>query len=239
VIDVSFSVEKTHYRIIMTFHHKLLLAGLAIGISAYAIYKLSKKHESKKIAAGQPFKWTPAPSPMTGGAPSSSQVPRPPPGQAVEWAALRDANHIADILSHCVSDQHLYAFYDYPKIQNIAQQIARSGALYDCVEAWQLPPSLGQDLVKLALFDISFLLDDSMSMQSEGNLRRDALKTILKRAADAGARFDPDGMEVQWMNGQSHSLNRLRSAADANEIGWKADSNGRCSRGTAGQEHLV
>lgn len=160
-------------------------------------------------------------------------------GQDVMWAALRDSNHISDILSACVTDQHLYPFYDFARIHHIASQLAHSGALYDCCEAWQLPPQLGQDLVKLALFDISFLLDDSLSMQSEGHLRRDALKAILTRAADAGARFDPDGMEVQWMNGQRDSPSRLRSVADAAEIVSRCKWDGRATPLGASLEKML
>lgn len=213
----------------MTFNQKLLIAGLAIGISAYAAYKISKKHEKQKIQSGQQYQWIPSQTENSQHHSSSASFAAPPPnpGQDVWWASLRDPNYIADILSACVTDQHLYPFYDYAKIQYIARQIAQSGALYDACEAFQLVPSLGKDLVKLALFDVSFLLDDSLSMQSEGHLRRDALKAILKRAADAGARFDPDGMEVSWMNGQKHGPRRLQSVADASEIVSKCKWDGK------------
>jgi hypothetical protein len=232
----------------MTFNTKLLIAGLAIGITAYVLFRKSKKHEKEKIAAGQHFQWRPNAQILGAGvagaagmAAASAIRPNtgPTPGQEVMWAALRDSNHISDILSACVTDQHLYAFYDFARIHHIAGQIAQSGALYDCCEAWQLPPQLGQDLVKLALFDISFLLDDSLSMQSEGHLRRDALKAILTRAADAGARFDPDGMEVQWMNGQKHGPSRLRSVADAAEIVTKCKWDGRATPLGASLEKML
>lgn len=209
----------------MTLNRKLIIAGLAVGVTAYAVYKISKKNEKKKISAGQHYQWTPTPVHASQAHPGAASTP----GQDVWWASLRDPNHIADLLSACVTDQHLYPFYDYAKIQSIAHHLAQSGALHDCCEAWELPPSLGQDLVKLALFDISFLLDDSLSMQSEGHLRRDALKVILKRAADAGSRFDPDGMEVQWMNGQKQGPSRLRSPADASEIVSKCRWDGKCT----------
>ncbi|UZJ51482.1 hypothetical protein CBS101457_000802 [Exobasidium rhododendri] len=205
----------------MGFNHKLLLAGLAIGISAYVAYKLSKKHEKQRIQAGQQYQWAP---PQVGGSNNphqswgaASATPNVSPDQSTCWTALRDPHFIADLLSNCVTDQHLYPFYNYDKIKQIAQHIAHSGALYECAEAWKLPPSLAKDLVKLALFDVSFLLDDSLSMRSENSLRIDSLKSILTRAADAGARFDPDGMEVSWINGMHHSPSRIRSAAEASE----------------------
>lgn len=232
----------------MTFNTKLLIAGLAIGVSAYIAYKASKKHEQHHIQSGQQYQWKPPQQFITNNSynnnnnySSGGQPPPPPPkpGQDVLWAALRDPNHIADLLSACVTDQHLYAFYDFAKIHQIASHIAHSGALYDCCEAWKLPPSLGQDLVKLALFDISFLLDDSLSMQSEGNLRRDALKCILERAADAGARFDPDGMECSWMNAPNYNPIHIRNPADASEVVRRCRFDGKLTPMGASLENLL
>lgn len=242
----------------MTFNRKLLLAGLAVGITSYALYKLSKKKEKQKLQQGQQYHWQPAghhapPWAMTGAAvaglaaaggaayyhhhhkqqqqqqhqmlqnqpqqrPYQAPQQGPPPIQDQSWASLRDANHIADILSACVVDQNLYAFYPFDRVGQIAQQIAASGALADVCESWQLPPSLGQDLVKLALFDVSFLLDDSASMRSEGHLRRDTLLSILTRAADAAGRFDRDGMEVLWMNGQRGAPERIHTSDEAKRL---------------------
>ncbi|PWN92900.1 hypothetical protein FA10DRAFT_263637 [Acaromyces ingoldii] len=235
----------------MTFNRKLLLAGLAVGITSYALYKLSKKKEKEKLQHGQQYHWQPtghhaAPWAIAGAAaggvaaaggaayyhhhhqqqlqqqqqqhhPQIAHSAGTPTGD-VWWASLRDANHIADLLSACVVDQNLYAFYNFDRIRAIAQQIAASGALAEVCESWQLPPSLGQDLVKLALFDVSFLLDDSASMRSEGHLRRDTLLSILKRAADAAGRFDRDGMEVLWMNGQKHAPERIHTADEAKNL---------------------
>lgn len=126
-------------------------------------------------------------------------------------------NHRAKILSECVQDQYLYSFYpNFASIEVVAKRIASTNALVSCADAWELPPSLAQDLVKLALFDIVFgelsgyriqkarrgknadyplffhlpplhfvllELDDSASMRSEGTKRRDALASILRRAA--------------------------------------------------------
>jgi hypothetical protein len=230
----------------MGFKEKLLLAGLAAGITAYIIFKKSKKHEKEKIAAGQQYQWKPSTQAQimgagaagAAGAAATSAI-RPGSDQNVMWAALRDPNHIADILSACVTDQHLYPFYDFARLHQIASQIAHSGSLYDCCEKWQLPPQLGQDLVKLALFDISFLLDDSLSMQSEGHLRRDSLKAILMRAADAGARFDPDGMEVAWMNGQKHEPHRLRTAAEASDLVSRCKWDGKATPMGASLERML
>lgn len=128
----------------------------------------------------------------------------------------QDWKVIARLLAACVADQYLYVWYDWNKIQHIAQVIASNGALAEIAEAWEMPPFLAQDLVKLALFDVMFLLDDSASMRSEGTYRRDSLKQIVKRAADASCRLDPDGLEVAWMNTDlPPQLGTLHSAQDA------------------------
>lgn len=124
-------------------------------------------------------------------------------------------------------DQYLYPFYTFADVARIAQHIASSGALQQCADSWQLPPYLAQDLVKLALFDVMFLLDDSASMHSEGTRRRDALADILKRATDAAARFDPDGMEVAWMN--SSSQQRIHNVAEAEQLTSRCAYNGRAT----------
>ncbi|CDW97565.1 hypothetical protein [Sporisorium scitamineum] len=124
-------------------------------------------------------------------------------------------------------DRYLYPFYTFADIARIAQHIASSGALQQCADSWQLPPYLAQDLVKLALFDVMFLLDDSASMRSEGTRRRDALAGILKRAADAAARFDPDGMEVAWMNAPAQQ--RIHNVAEADQLTSRCAYDGRAT----------
>ncbi len=122
-------------------------------------------------------------------------------------------------------DQYLYPFYTFADVSRIAHHLASSGALAQCADSWQLPPYLAQDLVKLALFDVMFLLDDSASMRSEGTRRRDALAGILKRAADAAARFDPDGMEVAWMNAPVHQ--RIHNVQEADQLTSRCAYDGR------------
>lgn len=238
----------------MTFNKKLLLAGLAVGITTYMLYKRSKKHEKEKIkyqAQNQPppqhqqqghnyGAWA------AGGAGAAalgaagyaayqhhnSNQSQPPPAASADtsWADLKDWKVIARLLAACVADQYLYPWYDWQKIQYIAQQIANNGALADVAEAWELPPFLAQDLVKLALFDVMFLLDDSASMQSEGHLRRDGLAQILKRAADAAGRLDPDGMEVAWMNTDLPPQDtKIRSAHDAKRLTSNCRYDGRAT----------
>ncbi|SNX83985.1 uncharacterized protein MEPE_02693 [Melanopsichium pennsylvanicum] len=243
----------------MGFNKKLLLAGLAVGISAYMLYKASKKHQhTQSIAAPPAMSSSHQPSNSNasslGGAALGGvavaaagaayahhhyQQQQPPANSNANmlsmaannpnlgWDSLRDWKHIANLLATCVMDQYLYAFYTFPDIIRIAQHIASSGALQQCADSWQLPPYLAQDLVKLALFDVMFLLDDSASMRSEGTRRRDALAGILKRAADAAARFDPDGMEVAWMNSPTQA--RIHNVAEADQLTSRCAYDGRAT----------
>lgn len=254
----------------MTFKKKLALAGLAVGVTSYMLYKASKKREKERLQIQNtpvtPYQYgqqsAPPQQQSSGGhnyaamgagaaavagagymahqySQSSSQPPPPPEYNGeLSWAELRDWKVIARLLAACVADQYLYAWYDWNKVEHIAKVIASNGALYDIAEEWQLPPFLAQDLVKLALFDVMFLLDDSASMRSEGRMRRDGLKAILKRAADAAGRLDPDGMEVAWMNtdlppgmGKIHNHNEAEQLADscqydgrATPMGWALET---------------
>ncbi|PWN28950.1 hypothetical protein BDZ90DRAFT_217977 [Jaminaea rosea] len=132
------------------------------------------------------------------------------------WSDLRDWRLIARLLAATVADQNLYPFYDWAACERIARQLASSGTLVSLGESWEMPPFLAQDLVKLALFDVMFLLDDSASMNSEKGLRIEALRQIMKRSADAAGRLDPDGMECAWMNAPGG--HRIHSASEAESL---------------------
>ncbi|KAJ1019580.1 hypothetical protein NDA18_006058 [Ustilago nuda] len=254
----------------MGFNKKLVVAGLAVGVTAYMLYKASKKHhhqQQQPLAHASPChhqqSYSAAPMSSSGSnSHASSWAGAAVGGAAVAasgaayahhhhqqqlahpnadansvvaaannpnlgWDSLRDWKHIANLLATCVMDQYLYAFYRFADVARIAQDIASSGALAQCADSWQLPPYLAQDLVKLALFDVMFLLDDSASMRSEGTRRRDALAGILKRAADAAARFDSDGMEAAWMN--SSVQMRIHNVAEADQLTSQCAYDGRAT----------
>lgn len=249
----------------MGFNKKLVVAGLAVGVTAYMLYKASKKHQQQQLAQAPPHQQQQSYAPMSsssnnshasswggaalGGAAVAAagaayahhhhqqQLQHPNPNvnsvaaaannPNLGWDSLRNWKHIANLLATCVMDQYLYPFYTFADVARIAQYIASSGALAQCADSWQLPPYLAQDLVKLALFDVMFLLDDSASMRSEGTRRRDALAGILKRAADAAARFDPDGMEAAWMNSPVQA--RIHNVAEADQLTSRCAYDGRAT----------
>lgn len=77
------------------------------------------------------------------------------------------------------TQQHLQGFYRDPQaIEQIAQRVVQSGALQQLASAWKLPVELASDLVKISLFDVVVLVDDSGSMAFEqGGERIEDLKS--------------------------------------------------------------
>jgi len=66
---------------------------------------------------------------------------------------------------------------------------------------WNVPAEIGNDVIKLGLFDVVFFCDNSGSIKfEEGGERIRDLKTILSRAAYATSLFDTDGISVRFMN---------------------------------------
>ncbi|KAK0527278.1 hypothetical protein OC842_004920 [Tilletia horrida] len=230
----------------MTFNKKLLVAGLAVGVTSLLLYELSKKKKEKSEAeavaasssssghAGQ-FAAAAGGAALAGAGIAAynhhhnQQAAAHFPANPADftWDNLRDPNFITKLLSDCVIDQYLYSFYSFKDVQHIAQRVAGSGALAAVADAWRLPPSLAADLVKLALFDVFFLLDDSASMRSEGTLRRDALKSIVKLAAEAATRFDTDGVELNWLNNHAHAI--AHTAEDATRFVGQCNYDGRAT----------
>ena len=100
-----------------------------------------------------------------------------------------NVGYITQVLQQCVQDvsehtsaifgradsvqQHLQGFYrDSGALNAIAQRVVQSGALQTLASAWRLPVELASDLVKIALFDVVVLVDDSGSMAFEQNGER-------------------------------------------------------------------
>ncbi|KAI3488841.1 hypothetical protein L1887_47040 [Cichorium endivia] len=203
----------------MGFNKKLIVAGLAVGITALMLYKASKKHQ-------QPHHLAPAPAQHSAMSSSNHSHAASLGGAALGGAAVAAAG---------AAYAHHNAAAAPPPTSTRSTRLPTSRASPTTSPArarsrsaptrGSCPPYLAQDLVKLALFDVMFLLDDSASMRSEGTRRRDALAGILKRAADAAARFDPDGMEVAWMNAPVHQ--RIHNVQEADQLTSRCAYDGR------------
>jgi hypothetical protein len=100
-----------------------------------------------------------------------------------------------------IQEKGLQTFYPpgSPRLDQIAQ--AASQKVDILCQHWRVNREIGQDIVKLALFDIILYIDDSGSMAfEEGGERIADLKVILTRVAFAAALFDDDGVQVRFMN---------------------------------------
>lgn len=88
-------------------------------------------------------------------------------------------------------------------------------------QAWRIQKEIGNDLVKLALYDVIIYVDDSGSMQFEekGERIKD-LKLILERVAFAATLFDEDGVDVRFMNQSppDHLVTGLRTEQQVEQL---------------------
>jgi len=146
---------------------------------------------------------------------------------------------ITEILDHCVRDQRLQTFYPPGSTQQIAQKVAQSGALNRLSQEWRLPKEVAYDCVKIALFDVMLLLDDSGSMRFEENGERiNDLKVVLGRVAFACALFDHDGISVRFLNSQERGDN-LTNEQQAAQLIQRIQFSGLTPLGTAMREKIL
>jgi hypothetical protein len=74
---------------------------------------------------------------------------------------------VEGILQACVVEQKLQAFYPPGSLGQIAQRVAQSGAVETIASNWKVDKELAMDTIRLALFDVVLLVDDSGSMAFE------------------------------------------------------------------------
>ncbi|KAI5453906.1 hypothetical protein NCC49_004901 [Naganishia albida] len=124
------------------------------------------------------------------------------PGQpSMAGGNTTNVGYLIQVLSQTVQDQRLQAFYPPQALEQIAARVAQTGALDRIAAEWRLPKEVALDLVKIALFDVVILCDDSGSMAFEQNGERiEDLKLILSRVAFACSLFDHDGINIRFLN---------------------------------------
>ncbi|KAK8845604.1 hypothetical protein IAR55_006320 [Kwoniella newhampshirensis] len=139
---------------------------------------------------------------------------KPPQGQQQSYGAppaggaASNPQALLQSLQQCVQDQNIQAFFPPGSLDQIAQRVAQSGALAKIADEWKMPLELAADLVKISLFDVVLLVDDSGSMLFEENGERiDDLKLILSRVAYATSLFDQDGIQVRFLNNRLEGNN--------------------------------
>ena len=113
-----------------------------------------------------------------------------------------------------IQERGLHNFYP-PNSPAIDQIASRATSQVDRLcQTWRIQREIGQDIVKLALYDIVLYIDDSGSMAFEENGERiDDLKLILQRVAFAASLFDDDGIQVRFMNSPEQG-NHIRNDAE-------------------------
>lgn len=129
----------------------------------------------------------------------------------------------------------------YPPNSPALDQIAaRASAQVDKLcQAWRIHREIGQDIVKLALYDIVLYIDDSGSMAFEENGERiDDLKLILQRVAFAASLFDDDGIQVRFMNSHEQG-NNIRSDVEVNGLIQRIQFKGLTPMGTQLRQKVV
>ncbi|DAA79571.1 TPA_exp: Uncharacterized protein A8136_0344 [Trichophyton benhamiae CBS 112371] len=112
------------------------------------------------------------------------------------------------VLQSCINEKNLQGMYppNSPILDQIVSKI--SGQVDQLCATWRVPREVGQDVVKLALFDVILYIDDSGSMQFEENGERiKDLKLILSRVTYAASLFDDDGIQVRFMNSNEQGNN--------------------------------
>ncbi|RPB15885.1 hypothetical protein P167DRAFT_482227 [Morchella conica CCBAS932] len=149
--------------------------------------------------------------PPQGGPPGGPHGGYQPPQQQQYQAYVN-----SHILKECVKDKKIEHMYPDSRLFQIAQDIAGKDPVNTLCAHWGVPQEVGFDFVKLALFDVVFLLDDSGSMRFGDGLI-DELKFILGNVAFATGLFDTDGFSVRFMN-QDIKGDNIRTEKQAIDI---------------------
>ncbi|OBT68484.1 hypothetical protein VE03_02788 [Pseudogymnoascus sp. 23342-1-I1] len=135
------------------------------------------------------------------------------------------------LLQQTIQEKNIQSFFSNPAtLDQICQ--AAPGKVQHLVQTWKVEPEIGQDIVKLALFDIILYVDDSGSMQFEENGERiQDLKLILSKVAFAASLFDADGIEVRFMNSDLQG-NNIRNEAEVEQLISRVQFKGLTPMGT-------
>ncbi|GAA5912363.1 hypothetical protein JCM8208_003340 [Rhodotorula glutinis] len=177
------------------------------------------------------------------GQPQQQQYGAPPQQQQHGGAAAPGGGPsqqaIVQVLTQCVQEQKLQAFYPPGSLEPIAQRIVQTGALSQIASLWKLPMEIAIDVCRLALFDIVVLVDDSGSMAFEENGERiDDAKMIIGRVAQAATLFDTDGIEVYFLNSQLVGRN-ITSEASAQQLVSQIRFSGLTPLGTSLDQKII
>ncbi|KAL9118791.1 MAG: hypothetical protein Q9187_004654, partial [Circinaria calcarea] len=131
----------------------------------------------------------------------------PPPGgqqygaSQGQPAGPQEVAQYKQLLLATVQEKGLQNMYP-PNDRRLDELASRAPAqVAQLCQRWGVPREIGQDIVKLGLFNIIIYIDNSGSMafEEKGERIKD-LKLILSRVAYAASLFDSDGINLRFMN---------------------------------------
>ncbi len=129
----------------------------------------------------------------------------------------------------------------YPPNNPVLDQIAqRASQQIDRIAAdWKVPREIASDVIRLALYDVVLLIDDSGSMAFEENGSRiDDLKLILSRVSYAASLFDDDGVQIRFLNSPVNG-DGIRSEQQVQDLIARINFSGVTQIGTKLQEKIL
>jgi hypothetical protein len=180
--------------------------------------------------AGQPGQVPPQQGgyPPQGGQQGYGQAPPQPAGPA-QIAGYKQS------LQATIQERQLQSFYppNSPALDQIAQKAGQQ--VPGLCQRWKIPLEIGNDLVKLGLYDIVIYIDDSGSMQfEEGGERIKDLRVILERVAGVATIFDEDGISLRFMNANypPNMLENIRSEQQIDQLMRQVQFKGLTPMGT-------
>ncbi|KAI5848917.1 hypothetical protein BZA05DRAFT_403135 [Tricharina praecox] len=150
--------------------------------------------------------------------PQSYGAPAPPGAGALppkKASPATDPEILFSILKETTTENNLGNFYDDNRLRQLAAQLGRTDPVTTICGRWDIPLEISFDLVKLALYDIVFLVDDSGSI--EFSKLQGELKSLLRSAAFASSLFDQDGFSVKFLNSTVEGDN-IRTEAQAEDL---------------------
>ncbi|MCJ1288748.1 hypothetical protein MMC34_000277 [Xylographa carneopallida] len=125
-----------------------------------------------------------------------------------QQGASQNAGAYKQLMQACIQENHLQNMYppNDPRLDMLASRAPQQ--VDQLCQAWRVPKEVGQDIVKLALYDIILYIDNSGSMKFEENGERiKDMHLILSRVAYAASLFDDDGIQVRFMNASAANVN--------------------------------
>ena len=158
---------------------------------------------------------------------------RPPGAGSQQTAAYKQ------VLMRTVEEKHLQSMFppNDPTLDRIASRVTTQ--VDELCAKWRVPREVGQDIVKLALFDIVLFVDDSGSMSFEENGERlKDLKIVLGYTAYAASLFDDDGIQVRFMNSDVQG-NCIRDEREAEALVDRVPPKGLTPMGTSLRNKVI